>query len=72
MLQSGRALYRQGDAAKCAYIVLGGRLRSVATTDDGTKEVCPTFVHRLTKQVFAEFGRNEVVGDTELLTEATR
>eukprot|EP00048_Salpingoeca_helianthica_P022628 m.19414 g.19414 ORF g.19414 m.19414 type:complete len:1129 (-) comp7582_c0_seq1:155-3541(-) len=60
LLESGRAVYREGDAARAAFIVLGGRVRSVCTSEQGTK------------QVFAEFGRNEVVGDTEMLTESPR
>jgi CRP-like cAMP-binding protein len=53
-------LYREGDVARAAFIVLGGRVRCVCKSEQGTK------------QVFAEFGRNEVVGDTELLTESIR
>lgn len=60
LLESGRALYREGDVARAAFIVLGGRLRSVCTSETGTK------------QVSAEYGRNEVIGDTELLTESKR
>ena len=29
LIESGRALYRQGEEADCTYVVLSGRLRSV-------------------------------------------
>ncbi len=38
-MESGRALYRQGDDSDCTYIVLSGRLRSVITHHNG--KACP-------------------------------
>ena len=31
LIESGQALYRQGEEADCTYVVLSGRLRCVAT-----------------------------------------
>lgn len=49
-VESGRALYRQGDESDCTYIVLSGRLRSVITWRDGKK------------QLVAEYSRGDLVG----------
>ncbi len=49
-LEAGRALYRQGDEADAAYIILNGRVRSVVKKKDGKKELAD------------EFGRGESIG----------
>lgn len=49
-LEAGRALYRQGDEATAAYIILNGRVRSVVKKTDGKKELAD------------EFGRGEPIG----------
>ena len=49
-LEAGRALYRQGDEANAAYIILNGRVRSVVKKIDGKKELAD------------EFGRGESIG----------
>ena len=49
-LEAGRALYRQGDEADAAYIILNGRVRSVVRRADGKKELVD------------EYGKGEVIG----------
>ena len=49
-LEAGKALYRQGDDANAAYIILNGRVRSVVRRSDGKK------------QLVDEFGRGETIG----------
>ena len=49
-LEAGKALYRQGDDASAAYIILNGRVRSVVKRSDGKK------------QLVDEFGRGETIG----------
>lgn len=49
-LEAGKALYRQGDEADTAYIILNGRVRSVVKRPDGKKELVD------------EFGRGETIG----------
>ena len=49
-LEAGKALYRQGDEANTAYIILNGRVRSVVKRPDGKKELVD------------EFGRGETIG----------
>lgn len=58
--ESGRAIYRQGDASDSTYIVLSGRLRSVVQRSDGKKEL------------IGEYGRGDLVGIVELLTQRER
>ena len=58
--ESGRAIYRQGDKSDCTLIVLSGRLRSVITRDNGKKEFA------------GEFGRGDLVGLIELITQTPR
>ncbi|CAG5115533.1 unnamed protein product, partial [Candidula unifasciata] len=60
MLEAGKALFRQGDPSDSIYIVLTGRLRSVLTTVGGKKELV------------GEFGRGELVGIVEVLTQNER
>lgn len=48
-LEAGRALYRQGDGADSAYIILNGRVRSVVRTSNGKKELVD------------EYGRGETI-----------
>eukprot|EP00049_Salpingoeca_infusionum_P016691 m.343654 g.343654 ORF g.343654 m.343654 type:complete len:1274 (+) comp16131_c0_seq4:4039-7860(+) len=55
-MHAGSVLYRQGHFAENLYIVLSGRVRSVAQRKDGTKKF------------LREYGRHELVGDFEVLT----
>ncbi|KAF6204717.1 hypothetical protein GE061_018878 [Apolygus lucorum] len=57
-LESGRAVYRQGDDSDCTYIVLSGRLRSVITHSSGKKELV------------GEYGKGDLVGivSTQILS----
>ena len=59
-LDAGSALYRQGELSDSTFIVLSGRLRSVITHSDGRKEVV------------SEYGKGELVGIVELLTDSKR
>ncbi|XP_042227103.1 patatin-like phospholipase domain-containing protein 6 isoform X2 [Homarus americanus] len=59
-LEAGRALYKQGQPTDSTFIVLSGRLRSVITHTDGRKEVV------------AEYGKGDLVGIVELLTQTDR
>ncbi|XP_077986845.1 patatin-like phospholipase domain-containing protein 7 isoform X2 [Glandiceps talaboti] len=59
-LEAGRAVFRQGDESDCTYIILNGRLRSVATLENGKKELV------------GEYGRGDLVGIVEVLTQARR
>ena len=58
--ESGRAIFRQGDAADYTCIVLSGRLRSVITRQNNKKELV------------GEYGRGDIVGIVEILTETPR
>ena len=60
--ESGRAIYRQGDVSDSTFIVLSGRLRSVISRpeDEGKK------------QLIGEYGRGDLMGIVELLTQNTR
>lgn len=60
MLEAGKALFRQGDTSDSIFIVLTGRLRSVITSVGGKKELVN------------EFGRGELVGIVEVLTQTER
>ncbi|KAH9507574.1 Patatin-like phospholipase domain-containing protein 7 [Bulinus truncatus] len=60
MLEAGKALFRQGDSSDSIFIVLTGRLRSVITLVGGKKELVN------------EFGRGELVGIVEVLTQHER
>lgn len=59
-LESGRAVYRQGDESDSTFIVLSGRLRSVITHQDGKKELV------------AEYGKGDLVGIVEMVTQTLR
>ncbi|CAH1402896.1 unnamed protein product [Nezara viridula] len=59
-LESGRAVYRQGDESDCTYIVLSGRLRSVITHSNGKKELV------------GEYGKGDLVGIVEMVTQSPR
>ena len=52
---------RQGDRADCIYIILNGRLRSVVTLKDVGK-----------KEMVGEYGRGELVGLVEVITQTER
>ena len=60
LVESGHALYKQGQDADCTYVVLSGRLRSVVQRSDGKKELV------------GEYGRGELCGIVETLTGAKR
>lgn len=51
---------RQGDESDSLYIILNGRLRSVVTQQTGKKELV------------GEYGRGELVGLVEILTQSER
>ena len=59
-LESGERLYRQGDTADSTYIILHGRVRSVREDHTGRRHLV------------REYGRNDMVGDLEVITESTR
>ncbi|XP_024083755.1 neuropathy target esterase sws isoform X1 [Cimex lectularius] len=59
-LESGRAVYRQGDESDCTYIVLSGRLRSAITHSNGKKELV------------GEYGKGDLVGIVEMVTQNPR
>lgn len=59
-LESGRAVYRQDETSDCTYIVLNGRLRSVVTHANGKKEIV------------GEYGKGDLIGVVEMITESTR
>ncbi|XP_008209646.1 neuropathy target esterase sws isoform X2 [Nasonia vitripennis] len=59
-LESGRAVYRQGDESDSTFIVLSGRLRSVITYENGKKELV------------AEYGKGDLVGIVEMVTQTPR
>ncbi|KAL4238128.1 Neuropathy target esterase [Mactra antiquata] len=60
MIEAGRALFRQGDHSDSIYIVLTGRLRTVMTMNGDKKEMV------------GEYGRGELVGIVEVLTQQER
>lgn len=59
-LESGRAVYRQDEIGDSTYIVLSGRLRSVVTQSNGKKEIV------------GEYGKGDMVGIVEMITETAR
>lgn len=59
-LESGRALYRQDEPSDSTFIVLSGRLRSVITHPNGKKEIV------------GEFGKGDLIGIVEMITETNR
>uniref|UniRef100_A0A5F8G725 lysophospholipase n=1 Tax=Monodelphis domestica TaxID=13616 RepID=A0A5F8G725_MONDO len=59
-VEAGRALYRQGDRSDSTYIVLNGRLRSVIQRVNGKKELV------------GEYGRGDLIGVVEALTQQPR
>ena len=52
--------FRQDEKSDCFYIVLNGRLRSIVTSPLGKKELV------------GEYGRGELVGIVEVLTQTER
>lgn len=58
--ESGRAIYRAGEKSDCTYIVLSGRLRSVATLPSGKRELV------------GEYGKGDLVGIVEVITHTQR
>lgn len=60
LIDSGKALYHQGDESDSTYVVLSGRLRSVKENKNGNKEMV------------AEYGRGELCGIIEMLMEVPR
>jgi len=59
-IEAGRALFKQTDHSDSIFIVLNGRLRSVVTQQDGKRELV------------GEYGRGELVGIVEVLTQSDR
>lgn len=59
LIESGKAIYRQGDEADCTFVILSGRLRSVIVRN-GRRELA------------GEFGRGELCGIIETLTGTQR
>ena len=59
-MESGRAVYKQDETSDCTYIVLNGRLRSVVTNLDGKKKIV------------GEYGKGDLIGIVEMITEAPR
>ncbi|XP_023581263.1 patatin-like phospholipase domain-containing protein 7 [Trichechus manatus latirostris] len=59
-VEAGRAIYRQADKSDCTYIVLSGRLRSVIQKEDGKKRLA------------CEYGRGDLIGVVETLTQQAR
>lgn len=59
-LESGRAAYRQDETSDSTYIVLSGRLRSIVTQSNGKKEIV------------GEYGKGDMVGIVEMITETSR
>lgn len=59
-LESGRAVYRQDEHSDSTYIVLSGRLRSIITQAHGKKEIV------------GEYGKGDMVGIVEMITETSR
>ncbi|XP_064555367.1 neuropathy target esterase sws isoform X2 [Drosophila montana] len=59
-LESGRAVYRQDESSDSTYIVLSGRMRSVITHPGGKKEI------------IGEYGKGDLVGIVEMITETSR
>ena len=58
-LRAGGFLFREGDAADAAYVVVSGRLRAVSATPSG-------------ERVLNEMGRGETVGEMALLSRHVR
>ncbi|EDQ90470.1 uncharacterized protein MONBRDRAFT_16206, partial [Monosiga brevicollis MX1] len=59
-LDAGERLYQQNDPSDVVYLLLSGRVRSVITRPDGSKAI------------MREYGRHELVGELEVLTETPR
>uniref|UniRef100_A0A4W4F3D2 lysophospholipase n=1 Tax=Electrophorus electricus TaxID=8005 RepID=A0A4W4F3D2_ELEEL len=59
-VEAGKAVYRQGEKSDSTFIVLSGRLRSVILRDDGKKELA------------GEYGRGDLIGVVEALTQMNR
>jgi len=59
LIEAGHALYRQGDHSEYVFIILTGRLRSVVKLESK-------------KELIGEYGRGEVVGLVEVLTQTDR
>eukprot|EP00055_Hartaetosiga_balthica_P006041 m.18564 g.18564 ORF g.18564 m.18564 type:complete len:1175 (-) comp4979_c0_seq1:82-3606(-) len=59
-VEAGCVVYTQDDPSNDVYIVLSGRLRSVVTTSNGSKSLV------------REYGRFDVAGEVEVLTETPR
>lgn len=60
-LESGRAIYRQEESSDSTYIVLSGRLRSVITHNKSGK-----------KEIVGEYGKGDLIGIVEMITETSR
>ncbi|KAI8621528.1 hypothetical protein BC830DRAFT_1093691 [Chytriomyces sp. MP71] len=85
-VNAGQMLYRQGDMSDSIFIVLGGRLRSIAEYGYGNGDsISPTGAVTEVEQsapspddesskfeIFGEFGPGESIGELEVLTESRR
>jgi len=59
LIEAGHALYRQGDHSDNVFIIMSGRLRSVVKLESK-------------KELIGEYGRGELVGLVEVLTQTDR
>lgn len=59
-VSAGQVIYHQGDESDAIYIVLNGRLRAVANSEEAGMKV------------MGEYGQGESVGELEVMTESTR
>lgn len=59
-LEAGRAVYRQDEESDSTFVVLSGRLRSVITHGNAKKELV------------AEYGRGDLLGIVEMVTQTHR
>lgn len=62
-VESGKAIYHQGDLADCTYVILSGRLRSVIKVGKGSGAK---------KELVKEYGRGELTGIVETLLQTPR
>lgn len=60
LIESSHALYRQGEHSDSVFIILSGRLRSIVQLESKKKELV------------GEYGRGELVGLVEVLTQTDR
>ncbi|KAJ3246492.1 phosphatidylcholine and lysophosphatidylcholine phospholipase [Chytriomyces hyalinus] len=82
-VNAGQVLYRQGDQSDSIFIVLGGRLRSIAEPTESSNGETNEHVHsdypygasgeeHQKFEIFGEFGPGESIGELEVLMESKR